>query len=128
MYKFRRKIYVGDHVYEMWFGLTSKSQDRHSNFTLFLLTEGPDRQFSYAEKIKGGFPAKADAERYAIYRNHIKIESMFPRFALYNNYSGYYSSELFAELKTAFREDVQALGFTSYRENYDIFSAMNLWN
>lgn len=66
MYKFRRKIYVGDHVYEMWFGLTSKSQDRHSNFTLFLLTEGPDRQFSYAEKIKGGFPAKADAERYAI--------------------------------------------------------------
>lgn len=57
---------MGDHVYEMWFGLTSKSQDRHSNFTLFLLTEGPDREFSYAEKIKGGFHAKADAERYAI--------------------------------------------------------------
>ena len=66
MYKFRRKIYVGDHVYEMWFGMTSKSRDRHSNFTLFLLTEGPDSQFSYAEKIGSGFHAKADAVRYAI--------------------------------------------------------------
>ena len=66
MYKFSRKIYVGNHVYEMWFGLTSKSQDRHSNFTLYLLTEGPNNQFSYAEKIESGFFAKADAERYAI--------------------------------------------------------------
>ncbi len=89
-----------------------------------------DKFLSYTEKALEEIAplATVDAERYAIYRNHIKIESMFPRFALYNNYSGYYSSELFAELKTAFREDVQALGFTSYRENYDIFSAMNLWN
>ena len=66
MYKFKRNIYVGEEVFEMWFGLTSKSQDRHTNFTLFLLTEGPDHQFSYAEKIKGGFHAKADATRYAV--------------------------------------------------------------
>lgn len=42
MYKFKRNIYLEDRTIEMWFGLTSKSRDRHSNFTLYLLTEGPD--------------------------------------------------------------------------------------
>ena len=42
MYKFRRRIYVGEKSMEFWFGLTSKSRDHHSNFTLFLLTENPD--------------------------------------------------------------------------------------
>lgn len=40
MYKFKRNIYLEDRTIEMWFGLTSKSRDRHSNFTLYLLTEG----------------------------------------------------------------------------------------
>ena len=44
MYKFKRNIYLEDRTIEMWFGLTSKSRDRHSNFTLYLLTEGPDRK------------------------------------------------------------------------------------
>lgn len=66
MYKFRRRIYVGERNQEFWFGLTSKSRDRHSNFTLFLLTENPNSAFSYAEQIKSGFRAKADAERFAI--------------------------------------------------------------
>ena len=66
MYKFRRKIYVGNHCQEFWFGLTSKSRDRHTDFMLFLLTGDPDSAFSYAEQIKSGFHAKADAERYAI--------------------------------------------------------------
>ena len=78
MYKFSRKIYVGNHVYEMWFGLTSKSQDRHSNFTLYLLTEGPNNQFSYAEKIESGFFAKADAE-YDAFNKTQKIVSDFDR-------------------------------------------------
>ena len=66
MYKFRRRIYVGKQSQEFWFGLTSKSRDRHSNFTLFLLTENPNSTFSYAEQIKSGFHSKADAERFAI--------------------------------------------------------------
>ena len=37
MYKFKRNIYLEDRTIEMWFGLTSKSRDRHSNFTLYLL-------------------------------------------------------------------------------------------
>ena len=51
---------------EMWIGQTSKSRDRHSNFTLYLLTEGPDSPFSYAEQIKSGINSKSEAERYAI--------------------------------------------------------------
>ena len=66
MYNFRRRIYVGEKSMEFWFGLTSKSRDHHSNFTLFLLTENPDSHFSYAEQIGSGFHAKADAERFAI--------------------------------------------------------------
>ena len=66
MYKFKRNIYLEDRTIEMWFGLTSKSRDRHSNFTLYLLTEGPDSPFSYAEQIKSGINSKSEAERYAI--------------------------------------------------------------
>ena len=66
MYKFKREIYVGDRSYTMWFGLVSKSRDRHSNFTLFLLTESPESEFSYAEKVKSGFASKAEAQRYAV--------------------------------------------------------------
>ena len=66
MYKFKRNIYLEDRTIEMWFGLTSKSRDRHSNFTLYLLTEGPDSPFSYAEQIKSGVHSKSEAERYAI--------------------------------------------------------------
>ena len=65
MYKFKRNIYLEDRTIEMWFGLTSKSRDRHSNFTLYLLTEGPDSPFSYAEQIKSGINSKSEAERYA---------------------------------------------------------------
>ena len=66
MYKFRRKIYVGNKSMEFWFGTTSKSRDNHSNFTLFLLTEDPNSSFSYAEQIGSGFHSKSDAERFAI--------------------------------------------------------------
>ena len=66
MYKFKRNIYLEDRTIEMWFGLTSKSRDRHSNFTLYLLTEGPDSPFSYAEQIKSGINSKSEEERYAI--------------------------------------------------------------
>ena len=65
MYKFKRNIHLEDRSIEMWFGLTSKSRDRHSNFTLYLLT-GPDSPFSYAEQIKSGINSKSEAERYAI--------------------------------------------------------------
>ena len=66
MYTFKRRVYVGEESMVFWFGLTSKSRDRHSNFTLFILTDGPDAPFSYAEQIKSGIPTKAEAERYAI--------------------------------------------------------------
>lgn len=66
MYKFKRNIHLKDRSVEMWFGLTSKSRNQHSNFTLYVLTEGPDKPFSYAEPIKSGIPSKKEAERYAI--------------------------------------------------------------
>mgnify|MGYP007023866443 CR=1 FL=1 len=72
MYKFKRNIYLEDRTIEMWFGLTSKSRDRHSNFTLYLLTEGPDSPFSYAEQIKSGINSKSETERYVNYWNRKK--------------------------------------------------------
>lgn len=66
MYKFRRRIHIEERSMDFWFGLTSKSRDQHSNFTLFLLSEDPDSSFSYAEKIKSGIPTKSEAERIAI--------------------------------------------------------------
>lgn len=80
MYKFRRRIYVGGGKnHEFWFGLTSKSRDRHSNFTLFLLTEDPNSPFSYAEQIKSGFHSKADAERFAILYGKDLLRSLIER-------------------------------------------------
>lgn len=66
MYKFKRIIHLENRSVEMYFGLTSKSRDRHSNFTLYLLSENPDHSFSYAEPIKNGINSKSEAERYAI--------------------------------------------------------------
>lgn len=66
MYKFKRRITVGDQSMIFWFGLTSKSRDRHSNFTLFILSDNPDSPFSYAEQIKSGINSKSEAERLAV--------------------------------------------------------------
>ena len=66
MYKFKRRVYVGEQSMEFWFGLTSKSRDRHSNFTLYLLTDGPNSPFSHAERIKSGIHSKNEAARLAI--------------------------------------------------------------
>ncbi|MDR0766561.1 MAG: hypothetical protein LBF09_06470, partial [Odoribacteraceae bacterium] len=66
MYKFKRRVYVGDRCMDFWFGLSSKSRDRHFNFTLYLLTGGPDSPFSHAERVKSGIHSKADASREAI--------------------------------------------------------------
>ncbi|MDR2414959.1 MAG: hypothetical protein LBD64_08255 [Odoribacteraceae bacterium] len=66
MYKFKRRVFVGERSMEFWFGMTSKSRDRHFNFTLYLLTSGPDSPFSHAERIKSGIHSKSEASREAI--------------------------------------------------------------
>ena len=66
MYKFRRRIYIGDRSMEFWFGVTSKSRDRHSNFTLLLLTGGPDSPSCDAVQIKRGIPTKSEVEKLAV--------------------------------------------------------------
>ncbi|MDR2130100.1 MAG: hypothetical protein LBP56_02850 [Odoribacteraceae bacterium] len=66
MYKFKRRIFVGNRSMEFWFGLTSKSRDRHSNFTLYLLVGGPESPCHHAEQIKSGIHSKNEAIRIAI--------------------------------------------------------------
>lgn len=71
---------------------------------------------------------ETEPESYASFAEKIKVESMFPRFVLYNRYAGYYSQEQFAQLKNEFRSDAIRLGFTKWREGQDLFSIINSWN
>jgi hypothetical protein len=66
MYKFKRRVFVGERGMDFWFGLTSKSRDRHSNFTLYLLTGDPESPLCHAQRVKGGIHSKSDATRLAI--------------------------------------------------------------
>ncbi|MDR1414535.1 MAG: hypothetical protein LBI96_01885 [Odoribacteraceae bacterium] len=65
MYKFRRRVFVGGRGMDFWFGLTSKSRDHHFNFTLYLLTEGPDATLNHAQRLRSGIHSKSEAERIA---------------------------------------------------------------
>jgi hypothetical protein len=79
MYNFKRRIFAGRRHMDFWFGLTSKSRDRHSNFTLYLLTEGPDSPFSHAEQIKSGIHSKSEAERIAIHYAKDLLQNLIER-------------------------------------------------
>ena len=73
--------------------------------------------------------AVTDPDLYEVYKDKIVLESLFPRFALYDKYSGYYSTELFAELKAQFKADLQQCGITNYKEFYgDIYPYLEGWS
>lgn len=57
-----------------------------------------------------------DPAKYARLYEHIKVESIFPRFALLDSYSGYYMPDDLLELRKEFRDDCATLGFTAYSE------------
>lgn len=66
MYKVKRTIYLGEESIDVWFGLRSNSRDKHSNFTVYILTDDPDNELNHAEPIKSGIPSKAEALKIGI--------------------------------------------------------------
>ncbi len=57
-----------------------------------------------------------DPEKYALYAKHIKQESLYPRFALIELYSGYYTTKQLDEMKASFLADTAELKVSYYEE------------
>ena len=71
-----------------------------------------------------------DPELHARLVKHIKIETMFPKFALCTLHEASYTSTQMHEMRVAFMNDAMELGLVDYREHdgkFDtLFSAWGL--
>ena len=70
---------------------------------------------------------ESDPEMYAVYSEHILLESMFPRYALLNFYKGSYSEEAFYRDAFQFKLDCGTLGMTKWREGSSIDEIFTQW-
>lgn len=89
----------------------------------------------WMEHIDEAYAAIEDArgsmtpEMYETYKKHIKLESIFPRFALLTNYSSYYSSDALKQMRNDFRADCAELNITMHSENTTLADAVFAeWN
>ena len=66
-----------------------------------------------------------DNAKYQVIAKHIKIESIFPRYALLTLHSGYYSQESLKAERIAFRDDCRELSiqYTAQNVGLDILYA-----
>ena len=60
-------------------------------------------------------------------QKHIKIETIFPRFALVTLHTGAYSQQTLKQMRDSFREDCAALAITMYSENVSLDTIFNSW-
>lgn len=52
MYKVKRTIYVDNQAIDVWFGLVSKKKNgKNGKYTVYLLTDDPDKPLNHAEPI-----------------------------------------------------------------------------
>ena len=68
-----------------------------------------------------------DPELFEVLQKHIKIETIFPRFALVTLHTGSYSQETLKSMRDAFREDCTALNITMYSEVISLDTIFNSW-
>ena len=67
MYKVKRTIYAGGKATDVWFGLVRKSKNgKNGKYTVYLLTDDPDRPLNHAEPILSGITSKDTAIRKGI--------------------------------------------------------------
>lgn len=71
-----------------------------------------DRAYAAIERYK-----TADPELYATLKKHVKLESMFPRYALLELHSGLYSRARLQEMRKQFQQDCYELNITHVREH-----------
>lgn len=70
---------------------------------------------------------EANPELYQKLHDHITLESIFPRYALIENYNGYYNSTELLAMKQAFKADCIALNVGYNHEQGSISSVWSSW-
>ena len=67
MYKVKRTIYVGKESVDVWFGLVSKTKNgKNGKYTVYLLTDDPNKPLNHAEPILSNITSKTTAIRQGI--------------------------------------------------------------
>lgn len=67
MYKVKRTIYINNRAIDVWFGLVSKTKNgKNGKYTVYLLTDDPDKPFNHAEPILSNITSKDTAVKKAI--------------------------------------------------------------
>lgn len=66
MIRIKRTIYVDDQAFPTFFSMKIGRNKGKSNVTIYYHTEDPYNKGSRMMLIKGGFPTKEDAIRYAV--------------------------------------------------------------
>ena len=69
-----------------------------------------------------------DPDLYASYKQHITIESMFPRYVLCTSYADTYSNSELKVMRQQFADDFFALGNTTHREHGSINEIFDYWD
>lgn len=81
-----------------------------------------DEAFSKIEIYK-----ESDPELYTSLRNHIMVETIFPRFVLCSSYNGTYSSETVLEMRQSFYDDCIELGIGLCGERKSLKPIFEAW-
>ena len=68
-----------------------------------------------------------DNARYEVISKHLKIESIFPRYALLTLHSGYYGQDELKEKRIAFRDDCNALSIQYTAQNVGLDLLFATW-
>lgn len=68
-----------------------------------------------------------DSAKYEVLAKHIKIESIFPRYALLTLYSGYYDQETLVKLQKEFRYDCRGLNIQYTAQNTSLEELYTSW-
>lgn len=78
--------------------------------------------YEAVESIKESNPAM-----YEVYKEHVLLESMFPRYALLSFYKGTYNDEEFHNEAFQFKMDCSTLGITRHNEEQTIDAIWRQW-
>lgn len=81
-----------------------------------------DKAYAAVEKYKD-----SDPELYSTLVSHIKLESLFPRFAVLRLYGGMFSKAEVTELRTKFREDCSDFNVSQLSETVSLDTVYKDW-
>ena len=70
---------------------------------------------------------ESDPEKYELYKNHIMLEGMFPRYGLLNFYQGTYSAQEFYNTALQFKKDCEVFSMTKWQEGRSIEEMFKQW-